>query len=84
MRARRREEILALGRTVAETDYLATDEIGRPLRPERYSDEWRALCEAAGLRPVVLHAARHSSVTAMRDRGVPDHIVAAWPGTTRR
>lgn len=80
MRTRRDEEMLALGRKVSDDDYLATDEIGRPLRPERYSDEWRVLCEAAGVRPVVLHAARHSSVTAMRDRGVPDHIVARWHG----
>jgi integrase len=80
MRTRRDEEMLALGRRVQPDDYLAVDEVGRPLRPERYSDEWRELCKAAGVRPVVLHAARHSSVTAMRDRGVPDHIVARWHG----
>jgi integrase len=27
-----------------------------------------------------LHAARHSTVTFMRNAGVPDHIVAAWHG----
>jgi hypothetical protein len=30
--------------------------------------------------PVTLHAARHSSVTPMRDAGVPDHDVAAGHG----
>ena len=29
------------------------------------------------------HAARHSTVTFMRNAGVPDHIVAAWHATTR-
>jgi integrase len=29
---------------------------------------------------VTLHEARHSSVTAMRDAGVADHVVAAWHG----
>lgn len=80
MRTRRDEELLALGRRVQPDDYLATDEIGRPLRPERYSDMWRELCDEAGVRRVVLHAARHTSVTAMRDRAVPDHVVAAWHG----
>ena len=36
--------------------------------------------QAAGIPEVTLHAARHSSVTAMRDAGVPDHVVAAWHG----
>lgn len=80
MRTRRDEELLALGRRVQPDDYLATDEIGRPLRPERYSDMWREVCDEAGVRRVVLHAARHTSVTAMRDRAVPDHVVAAWHG----
>jgi integrase len=62
------------------TGYLAVDELGQPYRPERWSDMWTKLCAAAGVRPVTLHAARHSSVTAMRKAGVPDHMVAAWHG----
>jgi integrase len=80
MGTRRDEEMLALGRRVQSDDHLATDEVGRPLRPERYSDMWRELCDEAGVRRFVHHAARHTSVTAIRDRGVPDHIVAAWQG----
>ena len=41
---------------------------------------WRQHCEAAGVRPVTLHGARHTSVTAMRKAGVPDDVVAAWHG----
>jgi integrase len=44
------------------------------------ADLLRGPCKAAGVRPVTLHAARHSSVTAMRDAGVPDHVLAAWHG----
>ena len=38
------------------------------------------ICRAPVSHPVTLHAARHSSVTAMRDAGVPDHDVAACHG----
>jgi integrase len=60
--------------------FVAVDEHGQPLRPERWSDMWAQLCQAAGVRPLTLHAARHTSVTAMRNRGVPDHDVARWHG----
>ena len=62
------------------TGYLAVDETGEPYRPERWSDEWRQLCRAAGVSPVTLHTARHSSVTAMRAAGVADDVVAKWHG----
>lgn len=57
---------------------------GQPIRPERYSDLWRAMLAAAGVRDLDLRAARRGSVTAMRDRGIPDHIVAAWHGHDER
>jgi len=38
------------------------------------------MCRAPVSDPVTLHAARRSSVTAMRDAGVPDHDVAACHG----
>jgi len=59
---------------------VAVDEAGRPVHPEAYSDEWARLVKQAGVRPLSLHAARQSSVTAMRDLGIGDHIVAAWHG----
>ena len=60
--------------------YIAVDAACRPLRPERLSDEWKVLCGLAKVRVLTLHSARHTSVTLMRDRGVDDHIVAAWHG----
>jgi integrase len=60
--------------------YLAMDASGAPMRPERWTDLWEEHCKAAGVPSVTLHGARHSSVTAMRNAGVPDHLVAAWHG----
>jgi integrase len=56
------------------------DELGRPIRPEAYSDRFRAIAKQAGVPAIRLHDARHSSVTTMRERGVSDEIVAAWHG----
>jgi integrase len=70
----------AHGAEHAATGHVVVDEIGRPLRHERLSDMWSEHCVAAGVPGVTLHAARHSSVTAMREAGVADYIVAAWHG----
>lgn len=44
----------------------------------------RSTCDgelaAAGVRDLDLRDARRSAVTAMRDAGAQDHIVAAWNG----
>ena len=63
----------------ARTGWLAVDEAGRPYQPEVLTQLWSEHCEAAGVQAVSLHSARHSSVTAMRDAGVADHI-AQWHG----
>jgi integrase len=62
--------------------FILVNEFGRPMRPETWTRRWRALCKATeGVRDDhTLHAARHSTVTFMRNAGVPDHIVAAWHG----
>lgn len=80
LRTNQARERLALGPGYAGGEFIAVDEEGVPMRPERYSQAWAALCYRAGVRPLTLHSARHTSVTTMRDRGVPDHVVAAWHG----
>lgn len=62
--------------------YVVVNELGRPMRPEDWSARWRALCRSTeGVRDDhTLHAARHSTVTFMRNAGVPDHVVASWHG----
>lgn len=69
-----------LGIAQVRDGFLAVDEIGEPIRPEWYSDEWRRLCQPAGIPVVTLHEARHTSVTLMRELGVPDQLVAEWHG----
>jgi integrase len=46
-------------------------------KPSRY---WRETVEAAGLRNINLHAARHTCATLMHQQGVPVAVIAAWIG----
>jgi integrase len=84
LRALRKAQLAAFGGEQVRTGWLAVDEVGVPIRPERWSDYWHEHVEAAGIdageRKLTLHCARHSSVTAMLDAGVPLRIVAAWHG----
>jgi integrase len=41
---------------------------------------WREAVEAAGLRHIKLHAARHTCATLMHLQGVPVAVIAAWIG----
>lgn len=59
---------------------MACDEVGTPVRPERYSDLFGRLCASAGVPAIRLHDARHTSVTLMLDAGHPIASVAAWHG----
>lgn len=80
LRKLRKTQLAAFGAEQARTGYMAVNEAGEPMRPERWTDLWREHCRVAGVPAVTLHGARHSSVTTMRNAGVPDHIVAAWHG----
>lgn len=70
------------GLAQAKDGYVLINEAGRPMRPEDWSRRWTALCAATeDVRDEhTLHAARHSTVTLMRNQGVPDHIVAKFHG----
>jgi integrase len=61
-------------------EYLITDELGMPVHPEWYSDEFRRLLKRAGLRPITLHDSRHTTLTLMEHGGVPISIVSKWAG----
>jgi len=66
----------------ARDGFIVINELGKPMRPETWTSRWQRMCKATeGVRDDhTLHAARHSTVTFMRNAGVPDHIVAAWHG----
>lgn len=82
LRALHAAQAALYGAAFVQDGYICVNEFGRPMRPEDWSDRWRAWCRRTeGVRDDhTLHAARHSTVTFMRNAGVPDHIVAAWHG----
>lgn len=57
-----------------------TDELGSPVHPEWFSDEFHRVRERAGLPRIRLHDQRHTANSLMAAAGVPDHIRAAWCG----
>lgn len=61
-------------------EYVITDELGLPVHPEWYSDEFARLLRRAGLRRITLHDSRHTTLTLMEHAGVPISIVSKWAG----
>lgn len=60
--------------------YVVTDELGAPVHPDWYSDEFHRLRERVGIERITLRNSRATANTLMADAGVPDHIRAAWCG----
>ncbi len=65
-----------------DANYIAADEIGSPLNPERYSDEFGRLAALAALPKIRLHDCRHSVNSLLEHLGVSDSLRAAWFGHT--
>jgi integrase len=61
-------------------EYVVTDEVGTPVHPEWYSDEFGRLLRRVGLRRITLHDSRHTTLTLMEHAGVPISIVSKWAG----
>jgi integrase len=61
-------------------EYIVTDELGLPLYPEFYSDEFARLIRRAGLPKIGLHDSRHTTLSLMEKAGVPISIVSKWAG----
>jgi len=83
LRKRQREEKLAAGPAYEDSGYVVTDELGRPVNPDWYSDEFHRLRERTGLPRITLHDERHTANSLMATDGVPPHIRAAWCGHTQ-
>lgn len=80
-RKRQAAERLALGGAAGPWAYVVCNEAGQPYSPGVLSRYWREAVEAAGLRHIKLHAARHTCATLMHLQGVPVAVIAAWIGT---
>lgn len=79
-KARQAAERLAAGTVYRSGEYVVSNEIGDPYHPQVLSRYWQDAVKAAGLRPIKLHAARHTAATAMHLNGVPVAVIAAWIG----
>jgi integrase len=55
----------ALDWYTAGDEYVVTDELGIPLYPEFYSDEFARLLKGAGLPKIGLHDSRHTTLSLM-------------------
>src|ERR1700677_2270361 len=53
---------------------------GEPYTPDSLTRMWCKLANAAGVRPIRLHDARHSCGTALHLRGVPLAVIVKWLG----
>jgi integrase len=80
MRNRHVQERLAVGRKLAPGDLLMSRADGSWLPVRDYSRMFQRERKAAGLPPIILRNIRHSSVSRMREQGVPPEVIAAWHG----
>jgi integrase len=60
--------------------HVVVDELGEPLHPESFSDQFEVRVKRAGLPPIRLHDCRHTAGTLMHLRGVPTAVISAWLG----
>ena len=79
-RTRQARERLALGADGGAWEYVVSNEAGEPYSPAVLSRYWRDTVNAAGVRHIKLHAARHTCTTLMHLQGVPVAVIAAWIG----
>jgi integrase len=80
LKARQAAERLAAGEAYERGGYVSADELGRPVHPEWYTDEFHRVSDRAGVRRIRLHESRHTALTLMEHAGVPVSILAAWAG----
>lgn len=77
---RQASERLEAGEAYTDTGWVVVNEIGEPVNPEWYSDEFDRVRTRAGLPRIVLHGARHTALSLMVKQGVAISIVSAWAG----
>ena len=61
---------------------VVTDELGAPVGPDWFTNEFRRLAASAAVPRIRLHDGRHTVSSLMAAAGVPPHIRAAWCGHT--
>lgn len=72
---------LALGAAYEASGYVIVDEAGQPFRPNLLTWRWGKMLDAAGVRRIRLHDARHTCGTLMHLLdGVPVAVISARLG----
>ena len=80
--ARQAADRLRAGTAYTDSGLVVLDALGQPVRPEWYSDRFRAVSRAAGLPPITLHSVRHSLAFWLHREGVTPADAAALLGHT--
>lgn len=80
--ARQAADRLRAGPAYQDSGLVVVDALGTPVRPEWYSDRFRALCKAAGAPPITLHSVRHSLAFWLHRAGVTPADASALLGHT--
>jgi integrase len=70
----------ALDWYAAGDKYIVVDELGTPVHPEWYSDEFARLLSRLGLPKIRLHDSRHTALSLMEKAGVPISVISKWAG----
>jgi integrase len=73
---RQAAEKLEAGPAYEAPGYVVADELGAPIHPERFTDEFHRLAALAGVPRIRLHDGRHTTNSLMAAAGIPDHIRA--------
>jgi integrase len=82
LRVTQLEEMTAAGAAYEGGQYIACDELGRPLLPDWYSGEFARICREAGLPKIRLHDTRGTMNGILEQAGMPDSLRASWLGHT--
>ncbi|WP_235581697.1 tyrosine-type recombinase/integrase [Rhodococcus sp. Leaf278] len=81
-RKRQKVERHLAGEAYESGEYVVSDELGRPIRPDLVSAAWGRMTVKAGVRKIRFHDARHTCATLMHLEGVPIAVISAWLGHT--
>jgi integrase len=80
LRKRQAAEAEQAGEAYEGSEYVVTDELGRPVHPEWYSDEFDRIIKTAKLRRIRLHDGRHTAISLMEKGNVPISVISKWAG----
>lgn len=82
LKARQAADRLKAGAAYHDGGLVVVDALGVPVRPEWYSDRFRALCRDAKVPAIRLHSVRHSVAFWLHQLGVAPADAAALLGHT--